>query len=97
MFDSDKQIEKMRPHVNKLVSYFNGKGITFSPDDGDLRNVVFSRGDKDVKISHHSFYRHSGIVKVYKEKDNNTFEVIEVTDSIFMENFMRPIIEKLFK
>jgi len=98
MWNKETHKAKMKPHVDRLVSYFKNKGIEFSPTDGNLENVVFTSKDNEVKISHHSFYRYSGIVCVYKEnKEKNIVETVEVTDGMFMDNFMKPIIELIFQ
>lgn len=88
---------KMQQAVDKLVSHFKSKGVDFSPTDGEVENVVFTSKDKVVKISHHSFYRYSGIAFVYKEKNENEIETIPVTDEMFLNNFMKPIIETFLK
>lgn len=101
MFDKLTHINKMKPAVDKLLNHLNSKGIEFFPIDENpkLENVILKNKDKEVKISHHSFYRYSGISCVYKERteDNNKkFEIIEVTDDMYMQNFMKPIIYTLF-
>ena len=96
MFDKQAHIAMMKKPADKLVQYFQNKGVAFSPMDGDIENVVFIKEDKKVKISHHSFYRFSGIACVYEHDDkSNTVKIIKVTDSMFMEMFMRPIVELL--
>lgn len=98
MWNKEQHKAKMKPFVDKLVSYFQNKGINFSPTDGEMENVVFASKDKEVKISHHSFYRYSGIACIYKDgKEKNTTEAIEVTDEMFMNNFMKPIVELRFQ
>ncbi len=97
IFNKKEYIAKVQPAADKLITHFQNKGITFSSSDGDLENVVFSSKDKEVKISHHSFYRYSGIACVYKERGENFIEAIEVTNEMFMNNFMKPIIELHFK
>lgn len=96
MFNKQEHIAKMKPSADKLVSLFEKKGISFSPTDGEFENVVFTSKDKTIKISHHSFYRFSGIACIYKEKGENYIEAIDVTNDMFMNNFMKPIIERLF-
>lgn len=97
MFNEQEHINKIKPSVDKLISHFEKKGIQFFPTDEKLKNVVFTSRDKVVKISHHSFYRFSGIACIYKERGENFIEAIDVTDEMFMNNFMKPIIEKLFE
>ncbi len=99
MFDKEAYQNKMKVAVNKLVNHFKSKGIDFFPTDPtNFENVIFKSKDKEVKISHHSFYRYSGIACIYKQKEGkeNSFEIIEVTDEMFLNNFMKPIIELHF-
>lgn len=97
MWDKEKHKAKMKSSVDNLISHFKGKGITFSPTDGKFENVVFTLKNKEIKISHHSFYRYSGIACVYKDgKEKNTTESVEVTDDMFMDKFMKPVIELRF-
>lgn len=96
MFDKKDHIAKMKPFADKLVQHFQKIGISFSDTDGDMENVVFSSNDKVVRISHHSFYRFSGIACIYKEKEQNQIIAIEVTNEMFMNNFMKPIVDILF-
>ena len=95
-----KHIAKMQPAVNKLMAHLKAKGVTFQETDpSGFENIILGYKDKVIKISHHSFYRYSGIACVYKEtealKKANTVETIEVTDEMFMQIFMKPIIETL--
>lgn len=95
-FNKEVYKAKMKPAVDKLVSHFKNKGINFNPEDGEYENIIFTSKDKKVKISHHSFYRYSGIACIYKEKGENQIEAIVVTDEMFLNNFMKPIIELHF-
>ena len=98
MWNKEKHKAKMKPYADKLISYLKSKGIAFAPDDGKLDNVILTSKDKTVKISHHSFYRYSGIACTYKEgKEKNTLEAVEVTDDMYMNSFMKKIIEMRFK
>ena len=95
-FDEKKHIAACKPYADKLVAYFLKKNVAFDPDDG-LKNVTFTSPDKSVKISHHSFYRFSGICAIQKDKGESQVEIIYVTDEMYMENFMKPIVEILLK
>ncbi len=100
-WDKNKHIERVMPAAKKLISYYNKKDVKFSFDDGE-NNVSFSVGEKSIKISHHSFFRFSGIACVYKVKEMQDGQkklqaIIDVTDDMYMENYMKPIIEILFK
>lgn len=85
----------MQKSVEKLILYFQKKKIQFLPSDGDLNNVQFISSEKIVKISHHSFYRYSGIASIHKEIGENKIELISITDELYMENYMKPVIELL--
>lgn len=93
----DTQKTKMAKSVDKLVAYFKSKGVSYSPTDGELENVTFTSKDKTIKIAHRSFYRYSGIACIYKDKGENQIETVNVTDEMFMEMFMKPIVEALLK
>lgn len=88
--------EKMKPAADKLIAYFNNKGVKFSIDDR-FENVLFTSSEKTVAISHHSFYRYSGIACISKELGDNRSEYMEVTDAMYLDIFMKPIIETLLK
>lgn len=99
-FNKQAHIEKMKPSVAKLVSQLKSKGIEFSPEDETgFENVTFTTTQKSVKMSKHSFYRFSGIAVFTKDKGEGTnqSEVIPVTDEMYMQMFMKPIIETLCK
>lgn len=99
-FDKEKHIAKMQPSVTKLVSQLKSKGIEFSPDDvSGFENVTFTTPNKTINMSKHSFYRFSGITVITKDKGDNSnqSEVIPVTDEMYMQMFMKPIIETLCK
>ena len=96
-FDPIEHQNKMKPVVTKLVAYFKAKGVDFSETDGEFENVVFTSEDKAAKISHHSFYRYSGITCISKDLGENKSEYIDVTDAMFMDMFMKPIIEIFLK
>lgn len=96
MWNKENHKKRMGIVVSSLVSHFASKGINFTPDDG-LENVIFKSKDKEVKISHHSFYRYSGIACVSKEgKEKNTVEHVPVTDEMWMNSYVKPIIELHF-
>ncbi len=95
IFDKAKQIESMMKSRDKLLKVLAKNGISFEPDNGE-NNVIFKQGEKQITISHHSFYRFSGIVNVYKEGENkNEMIPVPVTDDMYYNQFMRPAIEAL--
>ena len=79
--------------VNKLKEWEEQKRIHEIP----FENVVFMSNDKKAKISHHSFYRYSGITCISKDLGENKSEYIDVTDAMFMDMFMKPIVEIFLK
>ncbi len=95
MWNPESHQAKQKKSVDRLVSYFKNKGVDFSPTDGEFNNVVFTSKDKEVKMSHHSFYRYSGIACAYKDKGENKVEAVEITDEMFLNNYIKPTIEKL--
>ncbi len=91
-------IKKFKGDENKLFAYLEKKGIIVSMDlNVELNNFVFTKKDKELKISFHSFYRYSGICSLYKEGEDKKLEIIKVTDEMYLENFIKPIIELYFK
>ncbi len=97
-FDKNKHIEKMQTSVAKLVSQLKSKGIEFSPvDESGQENVTFKTSEKTVNMSKHSFYRYSGIAVYTKDKGGNESETVEVTDEMYMQMFIKPIVETLCK
>lgn len=97
-FDKNKQIEKMKPTVDKLVTYLKTKGIEFIPnDESGLENVIFKSSDKEFKMSKHSLNRFSGIAVVTRDKGANESETVEVTNDMYIQMFIKPIVETFFK
>ena len=94
MYVTPDMIARMKPHAEKLIASLKKKGITLVLTDGDLENVVATYQDKVCKISHRQFYRASGIACLYNhnEKEAN-IEIIELTDEMFMMNYMGVSIE----
>ena len=97
MFNKEVHINNMKKPLEKLVSQLKAKGVSFSHDDpSGLENVVLTFKNKVVKISHHSFYRYTGIACVTKEgKEKNSSEWVEVTDEMWCQIFLKQIIETL--
>lgn len=94
-FNKQTQIERMKPSVTKMLAQLQKKNISFSHIDTEtgLENVIFTCGDKKFKMSHHSLYRYSGITVLCRDKGENQSEAEEVTDEMYLNIFMRPIIE----
>ncbi len=96
-FNKQNQINKIKPAVDKLISYLQTKGIECSLVDGDLENAIFTKNNVTLKIGHHCLYRYSGIACIYSHKGENFIEAVEVTDQMYMDVFMKPHIENYFK
>jgi hypothetical protein len=98
MFDKKAHIAKMQVPVDRLLAQMRKHDVDFKMTDGDMDNIVmtYTKTGKVVRISHHSFYRYSGIAFVTKEgKEKNSSEWVEVNDEMFMQTFMKLIIEVL--
>jgi len=98
-FSKEAQIERIKPSLARMLAHLQKKNISFSPIDADnskLENVIFSHGDKVFKMAHHSLYRYSGIAVICVDKGENLSETKEVTDDMYMNIFIRPIIENQF-
>ena len=105
-FDKKEHIKRMSPHAKRLVKYLELCGITFSPSDGDLDNVVFTRGVMRFSKSHIIvFYRFSGICRIPKpssrskrsKKHENEIAWVKVTDGMFIRDYMTTIIKAHYK
>jgi hypothetical protein len=85
----------------KLITELSRDGISVS--DNENNNRTFTKGNKTVSISHHSFYRYSGMTQITRTKkdsngnDTNWTEVIPVTDDDWLQKFIKPIIYKLLE
>lgn len=104
-FNEEKHIERMTPHVEKLIKHLSQYDITFEPTDGHLDNVIFRRGDEVHKIAHRCFYRFSGLCIMQKKnikkkvpkKERDYIDLIHIDDDMFINIYMKEIIERLFK
>lgn len=98
-FDTKAHILKVKPAADRLIARLNQEGINFTPGSGGYSNVTFTDGQKTMQMSEHSFYRFSGISVIVQDKKDakNETECVEVTDDMYMNIFMKPIIENFFK
>jgi len=94
--EKDEHKKRMQVAVNKLVASFEKKNITFDFTD-PLGNVTITSPDKQIKISDHSFYRYSGICNKYSEDDKKNLVVTEITDEMYLNIIIKPVIELLLK
>jgi hypothetical protein len=66
-------------------------------NDETYNNFIFEKNEKILKISHHSFYRYSGISTVNKDgKEKHLTETVEVTNEMWLNNYIKLIIESYF-
>lgn len=86
-------ITRLEPYINKLISYTKTKGIEFFHNDGKMENVIFRKDKKELKISHIFFYRFSGISAIHKEKTENQVEIVKVTDEMFVNNYLKTLVD----
>lgn len=94
-FNPTSHIKKFDRSVEKLMSVLSKNGITFLPTDGEMPNVIFTRGEEVMKISHHCFYRFSGLACVYIHHETSV-DILEVTDDMWINQYMKPCIELNF-
>jgi len=97
MWTESEHIRKVKPFADNMINSLKSNGVEFfDTDDSGFENVVFKHKDKTIKISKHSFYRFSGIAVITKEgKEKNSSECIKVTDEMYMNSYMKPIVLKL--
>jgi len=70
-YNRKQDIEIMIPHVEKLIKFLRIYGIEFLSIDRHIDNIVLTRGEDVHKISHHCFYRFSGMCVTYKRYFKN--------------------------
>ena len=84
---------KFKPYFDKLLIYTKKNGIDTIFEDW---NVTFTKEGKDLHISYNYLYRQSGISRVHKELTESTIELIDVTDEMFYNNYIKTIIDLNF-
>lgn len=103
--------------VQKLISDLQSIGITFEFDQQEvdiigvggeilgkrrLENVIFRRGNSELKIAEYLFFRHGGLCTIYdstksgKKGEENYVRIIPVTDDMFY-SMERQSIERTLK
>lgn len=92
-FNAQEYQTKMRRYTDKMLLSF--KDITFHPTDDQFQNIILSNGDKQLKISHHSFYGYSRIARKDIDDGERFLKSIEVTDEMFVNNYLKPWVENL--
>lgn len=96
-FDIFKHQTSMDKAVNKLVHELEKEGIKFwYITENRFENVAFVKGEKRIEMSKHSFYRYSGMMQITRDRGENApVEIIPVTDEMWLQQFIKPIILKL--
>ena len=97
--------KSIQEHVDKTIKILKSKGIetTLEDENPKLKNLIFTLGNKTIKMSHHSFYRYTGRimkpVPVGKQGkgENNDYRFTELTINEYMEGIIIPIIILRFK
>mgnify|MGYP001602473246 CR=1 FL=1 len=95
MFKEQEHQLKVKPSTDKLISHLNKKGIEVIPCNSGLKNIILKSKDKEVSISHHSFYGYSRMGAVTKQKGEkvNEFDFVPVTDEMYINNVLKYIID----
>jgi len=100
MWNPEEQINKVMPAFSRMQLRLTKAGIDSArAHGGNINNVLFTKGDKQVFISCHSVFRFSGISSITRDKVgvNNQSEAVPVTDDDYMTKFMEPIIKTLLE
>jgi hypothetical protein len=84
----EEYLKKIEGDVKKSLNDLKKEGITTVRQDGKLNNLIFSKGDKEIRISHHSYYRYSGrgmkAVKTGKKDDDFEYVSLPLSDYLGM-------------
>lgn len=100
-FDKYTYIKSIKSSVDKLVSDLNKQGIQFEPTDGELENVVFTKGDETYKMAYQCFYRLSGMCVYYKEfdgkKGQSMLKPVFIPIDEYINGYIKALILKNFK
>jgi len=94
-WNREKHYLRMARHVPALVRDLMKVQIMPLPDEGD--NVVFTNGLKKMRIAKHIFYRVSGLCRITKDVGKHEVDWIEVTDEMYIIQFMGSQIKKYLK
>lgn len=89
-----KFYSNFQPYITDLEKHCKKKGIFLSRIDD---NIVFVKEDKKLSISCIFMFRQSGIKSVHREKGENMVEMVDVTDEMFYENYVKATINLFFK
>lgn len=101
-FDRNSHIGRMAVPVSKLLADLQKLGVVFTTSNV-LANVCFTKGDKTIFMSQHSFYRYSGMMQITRTKKDSAgketefTEVFPVSDTQWLQLFIKPIVLKLLE
>lgn len=85
---------EFKPQMDKLMSHLKKKGISYSFNDS---NGYFKREETELAISFWYLYRQSGISHILEHVDEKTVRPIKVTNEMFYNSYVKPIIDLYFK
>lgn len=91
--DSHILRRKYGPYLEKINDYCRKSKIDV---DFSGQNVTFFKEGKRLAISYVYLWRQSGLCRVHREKGEHLIELVDVTDEMFYENYVKPIINLYF-
>ena len=85
-----KHQESMSSHVKTVINDLKKEGINIKLEDPNpkLKNIVATKDDKTIKISHWSFYRYSGTGYRLEGSGDN----VKLTLKDWVNKIIKPII-----
>jgi len=86
-----EHLESISKEYNKVLDYFNKKGINTKVENS---NISFLKNSKIVCMSLHSFSGWSRLAYISEFVAENKVKLTRVTDEMWFDNYMKPIIEK---
>jgi len=96
MWTEENHINNVQASVDKLTKVLTANGITFQPTDGHLSNVVFTMGDKTMKLAHSCFYGFSRMAGVLVHYGKSSADFVTVTDELHINVYMKAMILQNF-
>jgi hypothetical protein len=96
MFNPENYKKKVWPHANKIIQHLKTKNIDFFGRN-ERGNITFGDDLKTLEMSEHSFYGCSRLAHITEFIEGNRVKLTEVTDEMYLQNYILPIIENHFK
>ena len=97
MWNKNNYISKFQPLVDKLINKLQTIGISTKKDYLD-ENYIFTKDNKELRISFHSLYRYSGLSHVLKDgKEKNSVVEHYITDEVWINNYIQVSILMYFE